>query len=290
MISKQLISHLQKHDLLEKFQSAYRPGHSTETALLRVSNDILRAIDDKKCVFLVLLDLSAAFDTIDHGILLHRLQYQFGLNGTALRWLESYLTNRTQCILIDGVKSFSKQITCGVPQGSVLGPLLFSVYLSELGQLIREYNMSFHTYADDTQIYIAFNPGETDITIERLELCINKIRAWMIASKLKLNDDKSELILISSPHNKKKFDKLSITIGTEVVNSSNCVRNLGFMMDSVLNMEDHITSVCRSSYFHLRNIGAIRRYLDDNTAAQIIHVFVTSRLDYCNSLFSGLPD
>ena len=289
VVAKQITTHFKKHNLLEKFQSAYRPLHSTETALLRVSNDILRAVDDKRCVFLVLLDLSAAFDTIDHSILLKRLKRQLGVNGTALQWFESYLTCRTQCILIDGEKSSSKQLTCGVPQGSVLGPLLFSAYLSELGHVIREYDMSFHTYADDTQIYIAFKPDEADITIQRLEQCITKIRTWMIESKLKLNDDKSEFILISSPHNKKKFDNLSIHIGPEIVSATNSVRNLGFMMDSVFNMEDHITSVCRSCYFHLRNIGTIRRYLDNDTAAQIIHAFVTSRLDYCNSLLSGLP-
>ena len=112
----------------------------------------------------------------------------------------------------------------------------------------------------------------------------------MITNKLKLNDDKSEFMLISSPHNKKKFDAMSINIGSEIVNVTDSVRNLGVMIDSIFNMEDHITSVCRSCYFHLRNIGAIRRYLDPDTAAQIIHAFVTSRLDYCNSLFYGLPD
>lgn len=288
-ISKQLISHFQNHNLIEKFQSAYRPLHSTETALVRVSNDILKAIDEKKCVFLVLLDLSAAFDTIDHSILLQRLRLNLGVDETALQWFSSYLSNRSQCISINGEKSTSKRLPFGVPQGSVLGPLLFSAYMSELGNIVRDFNMNFHSYADDTQIYIAFKPNEKDQTIEDLEQCISKIRIWMVKNKLKLNDDKTEFMLISSPHNKKQLHSLSINIGSEIVNSSSSARNLGVVMDSVLNMEDHITSVCRSCYFHLRNIGAIRKYLDPDTAAQIIHAFITSRLDYCNALLKGLP-
>ena len=128
-----------------------------------------------------------------------------------------------------------------------------------------------YTYADDTQIYVSFQPDESDDAIQKLELCISKIRMWMIANKLKLNDDKSEFMLITSPDNKKKFDALSIQIGPEIVDVTHSVRNLGVMMDSVLNMEDHVTSVCRSCYFHLRNIGAIRQYLECDTAAQIIH-------------------
>ena len=131
--------------------------------------------------------------------------------------------------------------------------------------------MNFHTYADDTQIYVSFQPDESDDAIQKLELRISKIRMWMIANKLKLNDDKSEFMLITSPNNKKKFDALSIQIGPEIVDVTHSVRNLGVMMDSVLNMEDHVTSVCRSCYFHLRNIGAIRQYLECDTAAQIIH-------------------
>jgi hypothetical protein len=125
--------------------------------------------------------------------------------------------------------------------------------------------------------------------MQKLEQCISRIRMWMVANKLKLNDDKSEFILISSPHNKKKFDQLSIHIGPEIVDVTHSARNLGVMMDSVFSMEDHVTSVCRACYLHLRNIGAIRQYLDSDTAAQIIHSFITSRLDYCNSLLYGLP-
>jgi hypothetical protein len=180
----------------------------------------------------------------------------------------SYLSNRTQCISINSEKSDSKELPYGVPQGSVLGPLLFSAYLSELGQIVRGFNMNFHSYADDTQIYIAFRPDENNNTIDHLELCISKIRTWMIENKLKLNDDKTEFMLITSPHNKKKIKFLSIRIGNENVNVTNSARNLGVVMDNLLNMENHVTSVCKSCYYHLRNIGMIRRYLDQDTAAQ----------------------
>ena len=121
-------------------------------------------------------------------------------------------------------------------------------------------------------------------------MCITKIKFWMVKNKLKLNDDKLEFMSITSPHNSRKFDSLSIHIGSEIVETSNSARNLGVIMDSLFYMEDHVTSVCRSCYFHLRNIGSIRQYLDPDTAAQIIHSFITSRLDYCNALLYGLPD
>jgi len=112
----------------------------------------------------------------------------------------------------------------------------------------------------------------------------------MVHHKLKLNDDKSEFIVISSPHNKKEVNSINIKIGDEVLSASSNVRDLGVVIDSVFNMDAHVTSICKSCYFHLRNIGAIRPYLDSHSASQIIHAFITSRLDYCNSLLFGLSD
>ena len=158
------------------------------------------------------------------------------------------------------------------------------------GHIIRDHNLSFHIYADDTQIYIAFKPSDSFAAIQQLELCIGKIRSWMTNNKLKLNDDKSEFIMISSPHNKKTLESPEIRIGNEILPTSDSVRNLGVMMDSIFNMEEHITFVCRSCFFHLRNIGSIRKYLTGDIASKVIHAFITSRLDYCNSLLYGLPD
>ena len=247
-------------------------------------------MDNKQCVFLTLLDLSAAFDTIDHGVLLLTLKTRLGIDGVALQWLELYLSQRSQCVLIDGVQSPTQELPYGVPQGSVLGPLLFCAYMTELGDIIRKHNINFHIYADDTQLYVAFNHNDPAMTLQRLESCIGDIRMWMVHHKLKLNDDKSEFIVISSPHNKKEVNSINIKIGDKVLSASCNVRDLGVVIDSVFNMDAHVTSVCKSCYFHLRNIGAIRPYLDSHSASQIIHAFITSRLDYCNSLLFGLSD
>ena len=143
---------------MAKLQSAYRRFHSTETALLRVFNDILSAIDNKQEVVLVMLDMSAAFDTIDHELLLQRpvqrLQHRHGICGTVLNWFRSYLSNRTQLVRIQEVDSSDKILLYGVPQGSVLGPLLFTLLFAPLADVIHAHELDAMMCADDTQLYI----------------------------------------------------------------------------------------------------------------------------------------
>ncbi len=136
-------------------QSAYRPAHSTETALVRVTNDLLCAVDKQQAVILVLLDLSAAFDTVDHDILLQRLHDEIGVCGVPLQWFESYLTGRKQAITINKTSSSECDLIYRVPQGFVLGPILFTCYTKPLGAIAREHGPSLHIYADDTHLYIA---------------------------------------------------------------------------------------------------------------------------------------
>ena len=128
VVSFQLKQHIERNSLSEKMQSAYRQFHSTETALIKVQNDIMKSVDGGSVVVLVLLDLSAAFDTIDHGKLLHLLEYKFGITGAALAWFGCYLSGRYQSVTINGQSSEPRLLEYGVPQGSVLGPLLFTVY------------------------------------------------------------------------------------------------------------------------------------------------------------------
>ena len=153
MVAARLNEHLNIGDLMALFQSAYRAGHTTETTLTHVHNDVLRAIDDGQCVILVLLDLSPAFDTVDYSILLNRLNHCFGIGGKALTWFRSYLLNRTQFVYVENERSSNRCLKYGVPQGSVLGPALYSMYTVPLANVIKQHNMSYHFYADETQIY-----------------------------------------------------------------------------------------------------------------------------------------
>ena len=203
-VASRLYDHMSANNLHEIFQSAFKPCHSTETALLRVHNDILRAVDNKKAVYLILLDLSDAFDTIDHNVLISYLKNHIGIQGVALDWFISYLTDRKQSVFIDGIASLLCVLLFGVPQGSVLGPLLFCIYILPLGQILKKHGIMFLIYADDTQIYISFSAADRTAASDSLlalENCILAIRSWMGSNKLKLNDDKNRVLgdFLSSP-------------------------------------------------------------------------------------------
>ena len=196
-VAAQLVNHLEKNGLSEKYQSAYKTFHSTETALLCVQNDVLQAIDNKSVTMLLLLDLSAAFDTVDFDILHARLR-NCGIKGKCLLWFRDYLTKRRQAVCLQGKISAPVELKCEVPQGSVLGPLIFSIYTPPLGALVQIYGINYHFYADDSQLYLSFRLYSESSALSNLEKCVNEIRGWMYTNKLKLNDNKSEFVVLGS--------------------------------------------------------------------------------------------
>lgn len=292
VVATQICDILSSNNLDEEFQSGFRTYHSTETALLRVSNDIRLAADQGKVSLLILLDLSAAFDTIDHDVLLNRLA-ALGISGTALNWFRSYLSERTQTVLFNNKKSSPSHVSYGVPQGSVLGPLLFRIYMIPLCIILHNLGVSFHCYADDTQIYLSTSSSPSDLSDLRSSACsiYSVVSKWLSSNYLRLNDDKTELMLFGPPAlvERLRLDFQPIQLGSKLVPLSDSARNLGVIFDSRLSMKYHISNVVRSSFFTLRKLSLIRKHFSFHSFATLIHAFITSRLDYCNSMYAGAP-
>ena len=203
------------------------------------------------------------------------------------------ILNRPQHVCIGNAISKPVILDYSVPQGSVLGPQWFTIYTSPVRDIILKYNLNYHVYADDTQLYITFKSSQepADSCITTLEKCIQEIRSWMRQNFLKLNDEKTEFLLFGSRQQLSKVSLPFITIGDSQITPSSQARNLGVIFDSTMTLKPHISNIVRVSSFHIRNISRIRKYmyLNQSAAEQIIHAFVTSRLDNGNALFYGLP-
>uniref|UniRef100_A0A8D3AUE7 Reverse transcriptase domain-containing protein n=1 Tax=Scophthalmus maximus TaxID=52904 RepID=A0A8D3AUE7_SCOMX len=263
-VANQLCDYLHRNSLLEDFQSGFRKHHSTETALLKVTNDLLMASDSGYVSILVLLDLSAAFDTIDHKILLQRLEH-IGIKGTALEWFKSYLSDRFQFVNVNNKSSMHTKVRHGVPQGSVLGPILFTLYILPLGNIIRKRRINFHCYADDTQLYLSIKPDETN-QVDKLLDCLKDIKAWMTYNFLLLNSEKTEVIILGPKHLRETLSDHIVTLDGITLASSSTVRNLGVTFDQDMSFDSHLKQVSRTAFFHLRNIKNIRNILSQKDA------------------------
>ena len=286
------MSRLQPHVItspnFNPLQSAYRKHHSTETALLNTLNHIYSAADNSQPTILVSLDLSAAFDTIDHGILLSRLHSEFGVSGAALEWIRSYLTGRSQRVTVGHSHSSYQSVTTGVPQGSVLGPLLFTCYISPAGHLIDSFGIFHQQYADDMQLFIEMSSNAAATAIHQLERCLSALHCWLCLNGLSLNPDKSEAIWLSTVQRSRSFTPAtSISIAGTSISLSDTLTTLGVTLDKNLTFNSHVSSVCKSCNYHIRALRHIRSSLTDDMAKSVAVALVSSRLDYANSLLYG---
>ena len=237
-----------------------------------------------------MLNLSAAFDTIDHVILFAILKKYIGFDGNALKLIMSYFSDLTQRVQIEGVLLEFASIVGVVPQGSVLGPLKFCLYMLPLSAILRFHKIGYHVYGDDTQIYISFKCDDPSHALCKINACISEIRRCMILNKLKINDAKTEFIVFRSPMLKHDLSDLSVNVRGNVIKPSRKVRDSGVILDQTLSFDDHISTICQSVHFHIRSIGRIRNLLSFNACPTLIHALIGSRLDYCNSLLYNIAD
>ena len=228
--------------------------HSTQTAVLSVHNDLVHSVDNGQVSLLVLLDLSAGFDTVDHQILLSVLSDRFSVNSTTMNWFESYLTDRTQLFTHHGRQTSSFPVNCSVAQGSVFGPVVFISYTEDVVDLMDRHGVRSHMYADDTQFYDSCRPSDFDLLRARLSHCASDTDLWCKSRRLQLNDNKTEAIWFGSKSNLSKLStaNTSVQVGSATIHPSAVVRDPGLHLDSELSMKHHVAKVAAVCFYHLR--------------------------------------
>ena len=290
VVLNRLNTHMSSNNLHSDYQHGYKKNHGTETLLLKFIDEILVAIDKKLGVVVLIVDLSAAFDTVSHHVLLNILSTELGISGVALKWFKSFLIGRSQQVHINGETSEPIILTCGVPQGSVLGPALFNIYCRSMYKVFKDCDFKPLSYADDNSGMVSFSSTfQYHTLVNKIPQCLEHIQTWTTNHLLKLNATKTEIIVFADS---KFLSKLKIhgifSLAGECIRFLSSVKYLGVTLDSLLTFNEHINSVTSSCYLYIRKIKSIRHLLSKDETQTLVHAFISSRLDCNNSLYVGL--
>ena len=288
IVSTQLTNYLSTNNILNKYQSAFCPDKSCETTITSLTSNILPTLD-KLGTLVVLLDLSAAFDTLNHSILVNRLA-SIGITAHCLDWFKSFISHRTYRVKIKDNYSTPRTITTGVPQGSVLGPMLFNIYLIPLFDIIINHPLiTIHTYADDIQLNVkcTSDPGYAPRLITA---CINDIHLWLSSNSLSLNPNKTECIHLHLPSISTSPSLPHVQANHIDIPYTKCIKYLGIFFDSNISLHRHISHLLQQVHFHTHSLRLVRNSIPLSTAIIIASSFILPHFDYCNSILLNLPD
>ena len=288
----QFIKHCDDNSLLPTYQSAYRKNYSCKTALVKLFDDLLWSMERQTVNLLVAIDLSAAFDMVDHGILIDVLNTAFNVGGKSLDWFKSYLYPRFCKINIGESFSSSQDLCFSVPQGSLCGPVLYNAYASMMNTVVPP-DIAIHAYADNHAFKKEFNssvPQDEVETAESLSKCLDKVKDWMNSCHLKMNSDKTEAILFGLRQQIKKCRLTAMEVCGESIPYSESIRYLGVCIDNNLCLHNHIASKCRIAVYNLFRIVNIRNFLTNEACHTAVLAMVISHLYYANAIVVALPE
>ena len=284
MAYNQFVTYLTTKERLTTKQSGNKKWFSTETSLIHTTDAFLKGIDDKKLTACVLLDMSKAFDSVDHQILLRKIQ-SVGASTSALKWFNSYLTNLYQVVRIHSSVSDPLPVECGVPQGSILGPLLFSIYVNDLPEVPR--HCSTECYVDDTKLFVSFNLHDSQRIVQEMNEDLLQVRNWCFGNRLLLNPDKTKLIVFGSRQMTSKLHEFHLSLLGKDISPVQSARDLGVILDPNLRFDNHITTSVPECIARLAQINRVKHCLDKNTLLTVIHALVFSKMYYCSNVWAN---
>ena len=291
---EQFNQHCQENSLVLEYQSAYRKNHSCETSLVKLVNDILWNMDRQLVTAIVIIDLSTAFDTVDHNLLLDVLENRFGITGTARRWYASYLQPRIFRVLVGKEESQPRQLDYSVPQGRIQRTFLFVAYASTLDEIVDNTKLELNGFADDHGVRRSFKPSKLDHkeeldTIAIMEQSMLDIKSWMDQVHLKMNDSKTKFIYFGLPSQLDKCITTTINVNGEEIERANITKYLGAHLDSKLDFKEHIKTKCKATMLNVYRVRAAMKNLTRSACNKLMVALVLSHLDYANSLLGNLP-
>ena len=281
LVNKQLVSFLEKYDILLETQYGFRKKHSTKLALADLVSDISDKLDDGYTTLGIFIDLKKAFDTIDHGILLRKLEH-YGVRGLPLSWFKSYLHNRQQSVVIDGISSHPRHVQCGVPQGSILGPTLFLIYINDIVNSTNFFN--FRLFADDTSLFKSTT--SQNINLNTINAKLNLVNDWCKANKLTINVEKTNYMIIKTPKRRVTIDG-HLSIDNTQLNDVSCAGYLGVLMDSTLSWKFHINKVIKTITPKIGILSRIRHYVPRSTLILLYNTLILPHLTYCIEIWGN---
>lgn len=286
LVSIQFSDYLTSYNIMPRLQSGFRQGHSTSTALIKVVNDIAKNMDNSEITFLVLLDQSKAFDLVNFNLLISKLNY-IGVDGVELLWFKNYLNHRSQRVKFNDEYSNSRVTKNGVPQGSILGPILFSTFMLDVPPIFRF--SSLHMYADDIQIYISCKASEASVreTINNLNSDLEAFSIWCKENGLRINPQKSVTMCIGNEVLKKPLDieSYDIIVNKDTIKYVQQVKNLGVIIDSSLNFNAHVNNVTKQSFMTLKALYQFKHSLSEDVKMTLMRSLIYPKIDYGSNVY-----